>query len=146
MAFALGTLWAVLAVVVLQFALGFLWYGPLFGKPWMRAMGWEALPEAELEARRSKAMPGYATSIGGSVLATLLLWILYGWAAPGAAPYTGPLLGMAIGLAGWAGFYLPGTLTSRFFEGNSWTITGVGAGYWAVCALLQGAAVGYFAG
>lgn len=55
------------------------------------------------------------------------------------------MLGMAIGLAGWFAFYLPGTLTSRFFEGQGWALTWIGVGYWAVCALIQGVAVGLFA-
>lgn len=144
MAFSFDTLWAVLAAVVGTFVLGFLWYGPLLGKPWTRAMGWDRLSEVERMGRQKDAMPGYATSIGGTVVATLVLWILYGWAVQGAT-YSGPMLGMAIGLAGWLAFYLPGTLTSRFFEGKGWTLTWIGAGYWAACALIQGAAVGFFA-
>jgi len=31
--------WAVLLATVLGFALGGLWYGPLFGKAWLAAMG-----------------------------------------------------------------------------------------------------------
>jgi len=107
-------------------------------------MGWDRFSPEELKARQKSAMPGYATSIGGTVVATVLVWVLYGWAVRG-APYRGPMLGMAIALAGWAGFYLPGTLTSRFFEHKGWALTWIGAGYWAVVALLEGAAVGYFA-
>jgi len=32
---------AVLVAVVLQFVLGFLWYGPLFGEPWMEMVGFD---------------------------------------------------------------------------------------------------------
>lgn len=31
--------WAVLAATVLAFLLGGLWYGPLFGRAWLRALG-----------------------------------------------------------------------------------------------------------
>ncbi|MBI3341870.1 DUF1761 domain-containing protein, partial [Candidatus Curtissbacteria bacterium] len=30
---------AVVAAAVVNMVLGFLWYGPLFGKPWMKMMG-----------------------------------------------------------------------------------------------------------
>ncbi|HUR69487.1 MAG TPA: DUF1761 domain-containing protein [Candidatus Thermoplasmatota archaeon] len=140
---SLGLLWAILAAVVGTFVLGFLWYGPLLGKPWMKAIGMDQLPEEEMKRRQQAAMPGYATSIGGTILATILLWFLYGWAVAGAT-YSGPMLGMAIGTAGWLGFYLPGTLTSRFFETRGWAVTWIGAGYWLVCALIQGIAVGLF--
>jgi Protein of unknown function (DUF1761) len=144
MASSLGLLWAALTAVAGSFALGFLWYGPLLGKPWMRAMGWEGMAPEELKRRQKSATPGYLTSVGGTIVATVLVWILYGWAVKG-APYSGPMLGMAIALAGWVAFYLPGTLTGRFFESGGWALTWIGAGYWAIVALLQGAAVGFFA-
>ena len=37
---------AVLAAAVSNMVLGFLWYGPLFGKTWSKLMGWgEMTPE-----------------------------------------------------------------------------------------------------
>ena len=33
-------LWAVLAAGTASLFLGFIWYGPLFGKPWARYTGW----------------------------------------------------------------------------------------------------------
>ena len=33
--------WAVLAATVAAIVVGFLWYGPLFGKTWMRLMGFD---------------------------------------------------------------------------------------------------------
>lgn len=146
MELTLGLVWAILAAVVGTFALGFLWYGPLFGKPWMRAMGWEGKSKAEMEEvmRTSSPTPGYLVSLAGAILATFLLWILYGWAKVGAS-YEGPMLGMALASAGWLAFYLPGTLTSRFFESRDWTLTWIGALYFLAAALIQGAAVGFFA-
>lgn len=139
----MGLVWALLVAVIAQFALGFLWYGPLFGKPWMAAMGWDKRSPEELKASQKAAMPGYATSIGGSIVATVVIWILYHW-AEGGATYSGPMLGLAIGLAGWVAFYLPGTLTSRFFESGKWMLTIIGSGYWLAGSLIQGAAVGFF--
>jgi hypothetical protein len=34
--------WAVLVAIILQFVLGFLWYGPLLGNPWMEMVGLDA--------------------------------------------------------------------------------------------------------
>ena len=37
--FSLLNIWAVLGSMVASIVFGFLWYGPLFGKPWMRLSG-----------------------------------------------------------------------------------------------------------
>src|SRR6266478_3785234 len=34
--------WAILAAVAASMVIGFLWYGPILGKAWMKEMGWPA--------------------------------------------------------------------------------------------------------
>ena len=41
---------AIVVCVVAAMALGFVWYGPLFGKLWLELMGWGNKNEAELKA------------------------------------------------------------------------------------------------
>ena len=53
---------AVLACGVVAMILGFLWYGPLFGKKWSQLMGWgEMTPELMAEKQKG-ARKGYAIS------------------------------------------------------------------------------------
>jgi len=63
--------WAVLVAAVANMIIGSLWYGPLFGKLWMRLQGWNPTPE-EMKAKMSakKAM------LGGLVAALLTAYVL----------------------------------------------------------------------
>lgn len=53
-------LYAVLACVLVAMALGFVWYGPLFGKKWMEIIGATALDESRRREMQKKAAPLYA--------------------------------------------------------------------------------------
>lgn len=53
-------LYAVLGCVVVAMALGFVWYGPLFGKKWMEIIGATALDEVRRKEMQKKAAPLYA--------------------------------------------------------------------------------------
>jgi len=60
---------AVLVAIILQFALGFLWYGPLFGEPWVEMVG---LDMATVEANP----PGAGIWITNVVAAALAMYVL----------------------------------------------------------------------
>ncbi len=140
----LGTLWAALVCMASTMVVGALWYGPVFGKPWMRAVGMDKLSEDDLQKVQKEAMPGYMVSMGSAGIAAVLLDLMLDWAIPG-SPYVdqpGWLGGMAIAFTMFITFYVPGTLTAQFFEGRRWLMWALGAGYWGVLALIWGAAVG----
>ncbi len=139
---ALGLLWAVLAAVATNMLVGFVWYGVLFEGPWSRSMGYDDISQAESEQMQAQARPGYAVSMAGAAVATLMLWFLYGWAD--AMPVEGWLKGVEIGFMAWLGFYVGPSLTAEFFEGRRWTAWAIGAGYWGVLAILYGVYVGVF--
>jgi hypothetical protein len=92
--------WAILGGAVFLFIMGFVWYGPLFGKRWMKITGGENMSKEEM----AEAMKGMTTSyilIFFSSLATsyvlyhfvkllgngveAALWIWLGFAMPMAA-------------------------------------------------------------
>ncbi len=137
---ALGLLWAVLAAVATNMAVGMLWYGWIFKDPWMRAMGVEGLTERETEQMQQQATPGYIVSMVSAGIATILLWFLYGWAD--AMPVDGWVKGLELGFMAWLGFYVGPSLTTEFFEDRRWTAWVIGAGYWGVLAMLYGVYVG----
>ncbi len=60
---------AVWVCVVLSFVLGFLWYGPLFGDPWMEMVG---LDQATIEANP----PGAGIWITNLISSVLPLYVL----------------------------------------------------------------------
>ena len=63
---------AVLAGIVLQFVLGFLWYGPLFGDPWMEMVGLDA---ATVEANPPGAGIWISNVISAAASMLLLAWL-----------------------------------------------------------------------
>ena len=63
---------AVLVCVILSFALGFLWYGPLFGEAWMSMVG---LDLATIEANPPGAGAWITNLISSLVPLYVLAWI-----------------------------------------------------------------------
>ena len=138
---------AVAASMISSQIVGFLWYGPLFGKIWMKEMGWETLTKQEMEEKQKAAIPGYITGALLGAAATALLWLmLVTWDFHGQAMSDLHAVGAGalLGLMAWAIGYVPGTATSRFFEGQSWTLWAIGASYWGILAVLWGVYVGVF--
>ncbi|MDX1610947.1 MAG: DUF1761 domain-containing protein [Candidatus Thermoplasmatota archaeon] len=141
---ALGLLWAILAAVATNIGVGMLWYGPLFGGPWMRSMNMENISEAEMEQMREEAMPGYFISMASAALATALLWFLFDWASAMPDAYAPWLKGLVLGFTAWLGFYVGPSLTTEFYESKRFVAWAIGAGYWGVTAMLYGVYVGVF--
>jgi hypothetical protein len=147
MALGIGTLWAVLAAMATSMVVGFIWYGPIWGKRYMALTGMNEMTEAEKAAAQKAAMPGYMSSLITVGIATVVIAFLFDWAYP-SSPYNSPLIfGLALGTAGWLAFYMPGTFTNRFFLPDRppmalWWITGI---YWLIMAALSGFYVALFA-
>jgi hypothetical protein len=130
---------AVLASTVASIVLGFLWYGPLFGKPWMKLMG---LTDERLNAAKSKGMTkNYVIMIAGSFLTAYVLAhaIVFGIA------YT-HIGGAAGGMMGafyyWLGFVAPVLSGAQLWEGKPWKLFLIQGGYYFVSLLIQGAILG----
>ncbi len=140
----LGLLWAILCAVATNMIVGMLWYGPIFGKIWMKAVGWGNLSEEELKAKQASAMPGYMVSMASAALATTLLWFLFGWATDAPEAYAPPMKGAILGFTCWLGFFVGPTLVTRFFEEQKMVAWALGAGYWGVLSILYGVYVGIF--
>ncbi|MCE9548794.1 DUF1761 domain-containing protein [Candidatus Nomurabacteria bacterium] len=103
-------LWAVLVAAIVHMAVGFFWYGPLFGKTWKHLMGFtnESMKHMKLTPHQSIAM--------GFVTAFIMAYVL---------GYLGLLLGV-FGVAGawklafwmWLGFLVTNTASSYIWEGK----------------------------
>lgn len=55
--------WTLLVAAIVQMAGGMLWYGPIFGRAWMRAMNIDPDDKAKMEEMQKTAGPGYAASL-----------------------------------------------------------------------------------
>ena len=121
------SLLATLLATVLSFVLGGLWYGPVFGKAWMRLVG---VTEASVRQNFNPAKT-YGTTF---VLAFLASYVF--------GMFLGPNPSMALGLGAGASagiFWVAGSLwTNDLFEGRPFALTLINGGYHTVKFILIG--------
>jgi hypothetical protein len=118
---------AVIAGVVFSNALGFLWYGPLFGKPWVTALG--KRPE---EMRGSSMM--YVWTIVTSLITMVVLAV-----AVQAFGSAGLVQGAVLGLILYLGLQGTATFVGSMFEGRSTTLWWINGLYNLVVFVVMGA-------
>ncbi len=117
----------VLAVVVATIAhqvLGFLWYGPLFGKLWLREVG-----KTREEIAQGPAT-GMIIAVVGSLLSALAIALLLTLSDD---PTVG--LGLAVGAVAGVGFAAASTFTTGAFEERKPKVSALFSGYrsWVSC-------------
>ncbi|SMO90514.1 DUF1761 domain-containing protein [Fodinibius sediminis] len=127
---------AVVTATLSTFAVGWLWYGPLFGQLWMKTVG---LTEAELAEANMLKIFGLAF-IFELIMAVNLAIFLTG-SSEAAEQMTGGLgafYGFLTGF-GWVFFALAVT---GLFERRSWKYILINGGYWCVGFTLMGLIIG----
>ncbi len=120
---------AIIIAAVVQMALGFLWYGPLFGKTWMSLMG--ISPQSVPSGGMGKT---YAWAALGSLVTAFVLSkvaIAMGASSLGA--------GIAVGFWVWLGFVATVTLASVLYERRSINLYILNNGYQLVGLAIMGA-------
>ena len=95
---------AILFCTVLSMVLGSIWYGPLFGKPWMKMMGIKKGGLGGISGSEMAKLYGIQTI--GSIIMALVL---------------SQFSGFSIFLI-WAGFIAPVTLGTVLWEGKPWKL------------------------
>ena len=107
--------WEILIAAVGSFVIGWLWFGPLFGKVWMRL---SHITHADQEEAKRKGMAKQLTiSIISSIItAFVLLSILGSMIAPS-------VVGASIvAFWVWLGFSVPTFLNGVLWEDKSWKL------------------------
>lgn len=117
---------AVIVAVVLLEALGFLWYGPLFGDAWMAAYG------------REVDMTNATTMMALGVVNTLIVVLGLSWLLRGLGAAS---LGSAVmvSLAAWFFFSFTTQALEYLYMGMSLNFVLINMGYLLVAFLLAGA-------
>jgi len=120
---------AILAGVVASIVIGFLWYGPLCGKAWMKEMNVPPDHKPEPGVMRKSMI----IMVVGSILTTYVLaWTVQGW-RPSVwhAGQDGPSLtyGFFAAFFTWLGFYLPQHLGQVAWERKSWKLFSINAAH-----------------
>ena len=131
---------AVILAAVANMVMGFLWFGPIFGKQWIKMMG--ITPQQIEEAKKKGMTQSYIIAFVGSfitawVLAELAVFVesylLIGAVAAG----------LKAGFLGWLGFTLLPLLNSVAWEGKSWNLWFLNASYYLVALMVMGAIVSW---
>lgn len=126
---------AVIVAAVLQIVLGFLWYGPIFGKQWM---GYMKMTPSQASQQGMTTMYVWSAVMSLITAYVLSLFVDYmGAKAAGA--------GIATGFWAWLGFVVPVTAASVLYEKRPTGLWILNAGYQLVSLALMGALLAVWA-
>ena len=104
---------AVVAAAIGSMILGAIWYGPLFGKVWMKLMGWGNMSPEQIAEMKKKSGKGYFWMfIGNLVMGYVTAWVI---GATGAATLSA---GLMTGFWLWLGYIATVSLGGVLWEGK----------------------------
>ncbi len=121
---------AVVAAAIAGMIVGMLWYGPLFGKKWMKPMGFsgKGMKSMKMKAQTSMALGFVAVLISSFVLAHFVSGI-------------GLTNALAVGFLLWLGFMLPISAGSVLWEGKDSELFYLNAAHGLVGMLVMSAVI-----
>jgi hypothetical protein len=130
--------WAVLACAVLSLVIGYVWYGPLFGKKWVEVVGATALDKEARKKMQAKAGPLYVVQFLLVLFQVYILaYYIKGWT---------DVSGITQSLIIWAAFIVPMIAGSAMWNNDSskvaWTRFLLQSGYQLVLFVLFGFILG----
>jgi len=128
--------WAVLVSAVASMVIGSLWYGPLFGKTFMTAMGMDTW-SPEQQAKMKKAM---AVTYLSQFIASLVMFYVFAWIMGGLNQVSVPG-GLTAAFWVWIGFVVPLKLGDALWGGKM-VLFWLGAGNMLLTLLAAGAIIG----
>jgi Protein of unknown function (DUF1761) len=120
---------AVLVCAIVAMPVGFLWFGPLFGKAWARQMGFGDLQRPD-SGQMAKAMAIFF--VGNLLIAFVLVHSLEVWQASswGLAPDLAPwIYALNAAIWTWVGFFLPVQMGRVAWEMKRWGLVAINASF-----------------
>ena len=128
---------AVLLAGLSNMVVGYLWYGPLFGKTWMKLSG------VKMEGGKGSPAMGYIVTF---ITALLAAFILSHFIYLIARDFEIPVIitsGMTTAFWAWLGLIVPATISTVLWEGKPWALWFLNIAYWlvslfAMAAILAG--------
>lgn len=116
---------AAVAATVVMMILGILWYGPLFGKPWMAMVG------LSMEQAKAGMKKGMILGLLTSLLTAYMIGLLLALFAASSIEQA-----MTVSLVAWATFILTTELNGVAWEQRPWPLFGINLGYSFVATAL----------
>lgn len=124
--FSLFNWWAILVSTLLGFIIGGIWYGPLFGKAWMKALG-----KTEFDLPPS-VVPFVIALITAFVSAVVLAYLI---SVLGATTW---LQGAMVGLVLSVAFIACSNISDGAYCRWSWSLVAIHSGYRVLYCILMG--------
>lgn len=122
---------AVGAASLVGFVIGFIWYGPLFGKAWMKESG---LTEEDVQNGNMAKIFGITF-----VLQVIMTYCLAMFLADESIDLA---MGTFYGFLTGAGWILPTMIINNLYEQRSFKLSFIQGGYWVVVFTLMGLILG----
>lgn len=122
--------WAILLATAAAFALGAVWYGPMFGKAWVAALG-----KSEDEIKPSPT-PFIVSAVAALLTCIALAAVMQGLGM------SGSLAGVALGLLLGIGFIATSMASDSAFCGWGWKLWAIQSGYRVAYSGLMGGIIG----
>lgn len=128
---------AVLVAGIISMVVGYVWYGPAFGKTWMKLSG--IVPQNMGKEEQNKMMKKNMSImfVGALVMAYVLFHSIA--FATGFMQVSGAAQGMMGGFWIWLGFIVPVMLGKVLWEGKSWKLFILDSSYYLVVLVVNGA-------
>jgi len=127
--------YAVVLAAVVSFLMGWLWYGVLFPKQWMAAVG---KTEEEFKAEGNSPVPFVIAFVAQLIMA----WVLAGVIGHLGSGEVTLRNGIISGAFCWLGFVVTTLAVNHAFQGAKRMLTLIDGGHWLAVLVLQGAVIG----
>ncbi len=124
---------AILLCGVAAMILGYLWYGPLFGKKWSKMVG---LTKEKEETTKKEMPKAYGLMFVSSLVMAYVLAHFIWYAAPG---YLTLFIAMKTAVWAWIGFIAMYAFSKFLFnvEKKPWSLLAIDTGYYLVSLLVM---------
>lgn len=125
---------AILVAGISNMVLGFLWYGPIFGKAWMALRGVTA---EDLNPNPIIYLVSFLLSLLMAVVLSIFIHHV-----DASIQAMSLVLGLLVALLVWVGFVGPATFQNNMYSGISKKLFAIDYGYVLIALLIQGAIIG----
>ena len=122
--------WAILVATAAAFVLGYAWYGPVFGKAWLAALG---KTEDDVQPSATPFVVSFVAALATCIVVAALMLGL---------GMTGVANGAVLGLVTGVGFIAASMASDTAFCGWGWKLWAIQAGYRVAYSIIMGAIIG----
>ncbi len=124
---------AILVAAIANMVIGFVWYGPLLGKQWMKLSG--RTKESMVKEKKDMPMVMGSMFVGALVMVYILaLFVKYAGA-------TTLEIGAKVGFLAWLGFVATTMLQDVLYEKKNRQLAGINLGFNLVALVIAGAII-----